>query len=131
MTRTKRGFGSIRKRSSGRYEAFYMGPDQSIHRASATFDLKGDAEAWLARERRLIQDDQWSPTNSRRATIKRASSTFGPYAEEWLKHRDVKPRTHALYRRHLDRFLLPTFGEVSLRDITPAVVRVWHSHEAS
>lgn len=59
MTRTKRGFGTIRKRSSGRYEAFYMGPDQGIHRAPATFDVKSDAEAWLARERRLIQDDQW------------------------------------------------------------------------
>ena len=48
---------------------------------------------------------------------------FGPYAEAWLAQRELKPRTQALYRRLLDRFILPAFAEVSLRDITPQVVR--------
>ena len=52
---------------------------------------------------------------------------FGPYAEAWLEQRELKPRTQALYRRLLDRFVLPAFAEVSLRDITPQVVRAWHS----
>lgn len=59
--------------------------------------------------------------------VRRATEAFGPYAEEWLAHRELKPRTRSLYRRQLDRFLLPAFGEVSLRDITPAVVRTWYS----
>ncbi|MGX5692480.1 N-terminal phage integrase SAM-like domain-containing protein [Dermacoccus abyssi] len=104
-----------------------MGPDQGFHRAPSTFQTKADAEGWLAAERRLIQNDEWSPAKPRRAKVRRATEAFGPYAEAWLEQHDIKPRTRALYRRQLDRFLLPAFGDMSLRDITPAVVRVWHS----
>ncbi|WP_228266486.1 tyrosine-type recombinase/integrase [Ornithinimicrobium ciconiae] len=125
--RPKRDFGTIRKRSNGRYQAYYAGPDQSFHRAPSTFQTKGDAEAWLVGERRLIQEDDWSPTKSRRAKVRRTAEAFGPYARAWLEHRDIKPRTRALYARQLDRFLLPAFADMSLRDFTPAVVRVWYS----
>ena len=125
--RTKRDFGTIRKRANGRWQAFYMGPDQGFHRAPSTFETKMDAEAWLVAERRLLQSDEWSPARSRRARVVRSIELFGPYAEEWLAERDIKPRTRTLYRRQLDRFLLPEFGEVSLKDITPQVVRTWHS----
>lgn len=123
----KREFGTIRQRANGRWQAYYMGPDQGFHRPPSTFDTKADAESWLMAERRLIQREEWTPAVSRRAKALRATETFGPYAEAWLQSREVKPRTHALYRRHLDRFLLPEFGQMSLRDITPPVVRVWHS----
>ncbi|MCA0180641.1 MAG: site-specific integrase [Actinobacteria bacterium] len=126
MTRAKRDFGTIRKRANGRWQAFYMGPDQAFHRAPSTFDTKMDAEAWLVAERRLLQNDEWSPARSRRAKVKRSTEMFGPYAEAWLEQRDLKPRTRALYRSQLDRFILPAFGEVSLRDITPQAVRKWH-----
>jgi integrase len=127
MTRAKRDFGTIRKRANGRWQAYYMGPDQAFHRAPSTFDAKVDAEAWLASERRLMQNDEWSPTKSRRAKVVRSTEMFGPYAEAWLEQRELKPRTRALYRRLLDRFILPACGDVSLRDITPQVVRTWHS----
>ena len=127
MTRAKRDFGTIRKRANGRWQAYYMGPDQAFHRAPSTFDAKVDAEAWLAAERRLMQNDEWSPSKSRRAKVVRSTEMFGPYAEAWLEQRELKPRTRALYRRLLDRFILPAFAEVSLRDITPQVVRTWHS----
>ena len=127
MTRAKRDFGTIRKRANGRWQAYYMGPDQAFHRAPSTFDAKVDAEAWLASERRLMQNDEWSPSKSRRAKVVRSTEMFGPYAEAWLEQRDLKPRTRVLYQRLLDRFILPAFGEVSLRDITPQVVRTWHS----
>ena len=127
MTRAKRDFGTIRKRANGRWQAYYMGPDQAFHRAPSTFEAKVDAEAWLAAERRLMQNDEWSPSKSRRATVVRSTEMFGPYAEAWLEQRELKPRTRALYRRLLDRFILPAFAEVSLRDITPQVVRTWHS----
>jgi integrase len=74
-----------------------------------------------------MQNDEWSPTKSRRAKVVRSTEMFGPYAEAWLEQRELKPRTRALYRRLLDRFILPAFGEVSLRHITPQVVRTWHS----
>lgn len=127
MTRSKRDFGTVRKRANGRYQAYYMGPDQGFHRAPSTFQTKSDAEGWLAAERRLIQNDEWSPARSRRAKVKRATEAFAPYAETWLEQRDIKTRTRALYRRQLDRFLLPAFGVMSLRDITPPVVRSWYS----
>lgn len=44
MTRAKRDFGTIRKRANGRYQAYYMGPDQGFHRAPSTFQTKSDAE---------------------------------------------------------------------------------------
>ena len=127
MTRAKRDFGTIRKRANGRWQAYYMGPDQAFHRAPSTFEAKVDAEAWLAADRRLMQNDEWSPSKSRRAKVVRSTEMFGPYAEAWLEQRELKPRTRALYRRLLDRFILPAFAEVSLRDITPQVVRTWHS----
>lgn len=75
----------------------------------------------------VAEGDEWSPVRSRRARVVRSIELFGPYAEEWLAERDIKPRTRSLYRWRLDRFLLPEFGEVSLMDITPQVVRTWHS----
>ena len=119
MTRAKRDFGTIRKRANGRWQAYYMGPDQAFHRAPSTFDAKVDAEAWLASERRLMQNDEWSPTKSRRAKVVRSTEMFGPYAEAWLEQRELKPRTKALYRRLLDRFILPAFAEVSLSPDPP------------
>ena len=70
-------------------------------------------------ERRLLQGDEWSPARSRHARVVRSIELFGSYSEEWLPERDIKPRSRALYRRQLDRFLLPEFGEVSLKGITP------------
>lgn len=125
VTRAKRDFGTIRKRSNGRFQAYYMGPDQRFHHAPSTFQTRSDAEAWLAAERRLLQDDRWTPAVSRAAKVRRSVEYFGPFAEDWLEGRDIKPRTRALYRSLLDRLILPTFERVSLRDITPAVVRVW------
>ena len=49
MTRAKRDFGTIRKRANGRWQAYYMGPDQAFHRAPSTFDAKVDAEVVIYR----------------------------------------------------------------------------------
>ena len=46
----KRGFGSIRKLPSGAFQARYTGPDGAVHKAAHTFQTKGDADAWLARQ---------------------------------------------------------------------------------
>lgn len=127
MTRAKRDFGTIRKRANGRWQAYYVGPDQAFHRAPSTFVAKVDAEAWLAAERRMLQNDDWSPTKSRRAKRVRATEMVGDYAESWLAQRTLKPSTRSLYRRQFDRFLLPAFGEMSLRDISSPVVRAWYS----
>lgn len=127
MPRQKRDFGTIRRRSNGRYQAYYMGPDTAFHRAPSTFDTKADAEAWLAKERKLLQDDSWTPARSRRAKVRRATEYFGDYAIAWLDQRELKPRTRQLHQGLLDQVILPAFGEMSLRDISPSVVRTWTS----
>ena len=50
-----RGWGWVRKRSSGRYQASYIGPDNVRHFAPTTFEHKIDAEEWLTAERREIE----------------------------------------------------------------------------
>lgn len=50
---------------------------------------------------------------------------FVDYAYAWLDRRTISRRTHDNYRRLLTTRLLPTFGDISLRDISPAAVNDW------
>lgn len=52
-------FGQIRKLPSGRFQASYPGPDGRRYNAPATFTHKGDAQAWVTEERRLIEYGAW------------------------------------------------------------------------
>lgn len=120
-----RSFGHIRRRDSGRWQASYIGPDLARHAAPTTFEDKDTAVVWLTRERALIESDDWTPPKLRAAARRRDS--FRSYADAWLEHRPLKPRTVAHYRTLLDRIILPTFGAVAVRHITPESVRVWHA----
>jgi hypothetical protein len=82
MTRSRRGFGRIRKcQPSGRYQASYVGPDETLHKAPKTFDTKEDAEAWLTDRRREINQKIWLPpaTVEQKAAKRKADETFRPY----------------------------------------------------
>jgi len=118
-----RGFGYVRKLPSKRHQGSYIGPDLARHSGPTTFATKGDAEAWLAAEHRLISMGEWTAPKARRRAEE--PMTFGPFAEAWLAERDLKPRTRELYRSLLDSKILSTFGPLPLADITPATVRVW------
>ena len=62
----RRGFGGMRRLPSGRWQAFYAGPDLKRHTAPTTFSAKIDAEGWLASERRLTEDSEaWRPPKTR------------------------------------------------------------------
>jgi integrase len=59
------------------------------------------------------------------------SEMFGVYAAAWLasrlvKGRPLEPTTVQGYRRLLKRNILPEFGTIPLRRITPDMVRSWH-----
>lgn len=123
MARSKRSFGSIRKLPSGRYQAVYTGPDTRIHKADRTFVAKVDAEGWLVDRQREISRGEWT---AKRADAKRHTLTFGTYADRWLEHRTLKPRTRAHYRSLLDKELLPTFGTMPIRAIDADDVRDWY-----
>jgi integrase len=90
--------------------------------APATFDTRGDADAWLAAQRTDIARGDW-----RTPTRPAIGTAFAPYAEAWLESRTLTPRTRAEYRKLLRGHLLPAFGALDLDEITPAMVRAWHA----
>jgi integrase len=96
------------------------------HNAPTTFDTKGDAEAWLGKEKWLITMDQWvSPAERLAALRPKPKPTFGPYATSWVQRRGLKPKTMEGYEHLLAKYLLPAFAETELTNITPAGVRDW------
>jgi integrase len=119
-------FGRIRKLPSGRYQAGYVGPDLALHNGLSTFETLMDARAWLAAERRHIEAGTWvNPAARNHPAAKPA--TLQPFADAWLAHRQLKPRTRALYRSLLDQQILPILGDMALKDITSLTVREWYA----
>lgn len=120
----REAFGRIRKLPSGRYQAGYVGPDLALHRPASTFETLLDARSWLLMERRSIDAGTWiAPTQRNRA---QQPATLGAFAAPWLIDRQLKPRTRDLYRRLLDQKILPTLGDVPLKDITTLTIREWY-----
>lgn len=135
----RRKFGQITKLPSGRYRARYADPDSREtpvgeplrHNAPPTFESKDDAEAWLVDERRMITAGSWTPPLARRAIRLAAPMMMEAYAPRWLADRKVKgrplaERTRDHYQDLIDRFILPTFADVALKDITPEAVADWY-----
>ena len=124
----RRSFGYVRKLPSKRWHASYTGPDLARHNAPDTFEAKIDAEGWLAEERRAIAQGDWiAPKARRAAAAAMVLPTVAGYSADWLESRTLKPRTQDHYRRLLDRQILPKLGGMRLVDISPAVVRAWHT----
>lgn len=127
---TRRSFGRIEKRTSGRYRAAYVGPDGRLYRAPLTFDAKDDATAWLSARRAEIEMDVWAPHAVGGAAAKKSIPTFEPYAEHWLTNRktqgrELKPRTKEHYQSLLEQHTNPTFGEMRLDSIRAEDVNDW------
>ena len=121
--RTTGTFGSVDKLATG-YRARYYGPDGRRHKASVLFPTKQAARAWLSLRHSEIVRNAWMPPEARHASSR---LTFSNYAEGWLAHRDLKPRTREHYRKLLDDHLLPAFGTMALTAITADHVRAWHA----
>jgi integrase len=117
--RSRSSFGSTRKLPSGRWQARYTAPGGATVTAPMTFDAKIDAQAWLSTVRSDLVRGAWLPADS--------ATTLEQYSATWLAQRSVKPRTRDHYRKLLDRQILPTFADVPVRRLSPAVVRDWHA----
>lgn len=120
-----RGWGWIRRLPSGRWQASYIGPDLVRHKAPKTFTAKMDAEHWLSNERRLIERDEWTPPALRVAEQKVQAVNVGDYADTWVEHRNVKPRTRSMYKDLLRLHIKPTLGKIPLKNLTSDAVRAW------
>jgi len=112
-----RPFGTIRKLTSGRFQARYSHLGHQVS-ADTTFATKAAARAWLAGvETDLGRGHHVDPSLGR--------VRFEAFAETWLDQRKLRPRTRETYQSQLAH-ILRDFGSVELRQITPADVRAWH-----
>lgn len=115
----RRHFGSVRRRSSGRWQATYRYNGQ-FH-SSGTFSQKADALAFLATVEADLRRGVWIDPNAGLVTVEE-------YANEWLSRRpDLAVRTHELYRHVLDRHVFPPLGHLAVSALKPSRVRAWHA----
>jgi integrase len=122
-----RGWGHIRKRPGGKYQASYIGPDLVRHCAPRTFTARMDAEGWLRDERRLIENDDWTSPRKRTEEIVAQHITLAEYGQTWISERKVKPRTKIGYQALFDNHIKPTLGKVALVHVTPESIRTWYA----
>jgi integrase len=116
---SKRHFGSVRRLSSGRYQASYW-HEGVRHLAEQTFPTKGDALAHLASIETDLHRGAWIDPSAGKVT-------FGEWAQSWLDARaDLRPVTKAKYQHMLDRHVDPVLGPVRLSRVTPSAVRAWY-----
>lgn len=119
--RRRRGFGAIRRLPSRRYQASFISPDGERIVAPTTFEVKMDAEAWLATNSAAVTEGRWKKPKAASAS----ELTFQEYAEDWLRRRELKPRTRREYERMLE-LLLERFSGKRLEAISPDTVRRWY-----
>ncbi|MEU5798338.1 site-specific integrase [Streptomyces sp. NPDC047813] len=116
----RREFGTVRRLASGRWQARYVGPDGTRHKAPETFDTKTDAQDWLNLVRADIDRNQWRNPDA-------GAVNFEKYALRWLEERGLAPTTVDRYSGLLRLHILPTFGGRDLDEITPPAVRAWRA----
>jgi len=127
MARSKGTWGTVRevpRKGSGRFQASYIhggiwGVERGIrYTAPQTFDTRGDAWAWLDRERRLIDRDDWTPPAERirqaeeeRDQAKKARRiadqmpTIAEYGAKYCERDDLAPTTRDRYRQLLKLYI--------------------------
>jgi hypothetical protein len=111
------GTGSIRKLSSGRWQArvFVDGSRLSL----GSFKAKADANAALRNA--LERQDAGTWVDPRQGKV-----AFGDYADEWLAGRhDLAMRTKEDYEDLLRLHLKPAFGTTPLAELSVMSVRRW------
>jgi integrase len=120
----KRQFGNVRRLPSGRWQARYRDPANGrLVSAPQTFPTKANASLWLSVLEADVARGCFVDPNAGDVILRE-------YAEHWLDHRVLRPRTVELYRGLLDRYILPPLGDVQLGKLTPFVIRGWHSKMA-
>ncbi|MCV7223628.1 tyrosine-type recombinase/integrase [Mycolicibacterium elephantis] len=128
--RTRRQFGRLRQRASGRWQAGYL-HNGVVYNAPATFPTKSSAVAWLEDERELIELDRrnpgtWAPPAERAARRQAEKLTLHSYSTTWLDNKTkLARRTRDLYQSQLDSLIIPALGDHALAEITPETVRTW------
>lgn len=115
-----RRFGNVRQRTSGRWQARYLGRDGLMRSAPTTFESKRAAERWLSIAEGEIARGEWIDPLAGNVTLR----VFGA---EWITDRQLSSRTRELYeglfRLHVDPYL----GILSIGEVGPSRVRAWRT----
>jgi integrase len=119
---TRRHFGSVRKRPSGRWQALYW-QDERVQSAG-TFATKADAQAFLSAMETDLRRGKWIDPRG-------GQEILSHYANDWLNQRtDLAERTAELYRHVLDKHVLSALGTSTLAGLSPTKIRSWHANIA-
>lgn len=109
---TRDGWGSVTRLDDGRWRLRYQGPD-GRRRSGGIFRTKAEAEEARARSHTALACGTWRPSPA-----PAASPALATFSVDWLdraaRAEDLSPRTLALYRRQLDRLVLPDVGDIAL-----------------
>ena len=115
----RRSFGSVRRRSSGRWQAVYW--HEGRFRSAGTFPAKSDALASLATIQSDLRRGSWIDPKAGKVLL-------SDYANGWLAQRnDLAVKTKELYEYLLTGHILPTFGAVPLQAVTTSKIRAWNA----
>lgn len=101
---------------SGRVRAVYR--DGTGRRHSRSFLTKREARTFLAAAATDLARGQWLDPRG-------GQMTFGDWTDKWRRGRVLRPSTAATEDGRLRNHLLPVFGQVALKDITPLTVRAF------
>lgn len=115
---SRRSFGSVRKRTSGRWEARYTHPDtgELFYRY---FITKAEAEDYLSITDAEFLRGDWLDPNHGAKVVK-------VWAEDWYQSlRKPRLRTLATYRTAIDRHIVPHLGEVQMGRLSSEMVDAW------
>src|SRR5580704_5344759 len=119
---SRRHFGTVRKRSSGRWQVVYRVEGRMYSAGAYTF--KADALACLATIESELRRGVWIDPRAGKMTLR-------VYAEEWLDQRnDLAFRTKELYTYLLESHIIPSLGNATLIGLAPSKIRSWHSNLA-
>jgi integrase len=106
----------VRRRPNG-YLAGYRGPDK-VER-NRMFRRKIDAERWLASVEVAKTRGEWIDPALSRVTV-------GEWCRTWLAAQgQLKPTTLARYEGIVSKHVAPTWGAVTLAEVSPADVAAW------
>ena len=133
-TRSRRGFGRLRQRGSGRWQAELPSPRRAAPRPGHVPD-QALRPSWLEDERDLIDLDRrkpgtWTPPAERADQGGGRKLTLRDYAKPWLEQRNISPRTRENYAYHLEHNISADAGRLGAgrdhaRGRAGVVRRVW------
>lgn len=118
--RGRQAWGSVRRLSSGRYQARYVVAGKH-YQGPTTFATKRAAQSFLAQARADFDRGSWIDPDAARVTLRE-------YATRWLDERQtLRPRTREVYEDLLRLHVLSALGGDELGHLTPPRIRSWHA----